>query len=125
MAVFKAPRASTQERLSLILEESEIVFDTDLKVYFGGDGFTLGGFPLGKGSGIKVYPIELTESDILLKRVELPSTPFSPENVTLIPIGGIAQVNGEDFIIQNNILTWENLGLDGFLEKGETILVQL
>lgn len=43
MAVFRVPRITTVQRLPLLLDEGEIVFDTDLKTFFGGDGITLGG----------------------------------------------------------------------------------
>lgn len=43
MAVFKVPRITTALRQDLLLEEAEIVYDVDLKKFFGGDGVTVGG----------------------------------------------------------------------------------
>jgi hypothetical protein len=43
VAILKVPRIATALRENLLLEEAEIVFDTDLKKFFGGDGVTLGG----------------------------------------------------------------------------------
>lgn len=37
------PKLTTAQRTGLTLEESEIVFDTDLDVFYSGDGVTLGG----------------------------------------------------------------------------------
>ena len=125
MAVFYAPRIRTINREEMILGKSEIVYDIDLDSFFGGDGVTLGGFPLSKGTEVKTITVTLTEQNILNKQVELSTTPYKPENVTLVPVGGIAQINGEDFFVSENIISWDNLGLDGFLEIGDTILVQL
>ena len=47
MGVFRVPRATTEQRMSYVLQEAEIVFDTDLRSYFGGDGLTFGGFDVG------------------------------------------------------------------------------
>jgi len=43
MAIFRVPRITTPLRSGLLLQEGEIVFDTDLKKFFGGDGITIGG----------------------------------------------------------------------------------
>lgn len=43
MAIFRVPRITTPLRSGLLLQEGEIVFDTDLKKFFGGDGITVGG----------------------------------------------------------------------------------
>ena len=124
MAIFKAPRVSTLDRLNLILEVSEIVYDVNLNLFFGGDGSTSGGFPLGKGSSPNTYIIQLTQENIDSKNIVLPATPFYPNNVSLTPEGGIIQRNSIDYNIVDNILSWNGLGLDGYLEVGETIIVQ-
>jgi hypothetical protein len=46
MAIFKCPRITTEQRLSLVITEAEIVFDVDEKKYYGGDSITLGGIPI-------------------------------------------------------------------------------
>lgn len=125
MGVFRVPRATTSQRMNIILEEAEIVYDTDLDSYFGGDGTTLGGFDIGS----KYVPppvntqITLTNQDIINKYVSLPSAPAYPACVSLLPDGGPHQRYGIDFKVVGSILSWDGLGLDNFLESGETITV--
>ena len=123
MAIFKVPRITQTQRTNLILEQAEVVFDTDLKIYFGGDGTTTGGVPLAKGGGQIVELFTLTSIDILNKQIELSKSPLDAGSVKLIPQGGIEQINGIDFSVQNNILRWDGFGLDNFLEAGDIITV--
>lgn len=53
MGQFLAPRITTASRSTLTLSASELVYDTDLGRFFGGDGSTVGGFAIGNiiGSG--------------------------------------------------------------------------
>jgi hypothetical protein len=124
MAVFKAPRITTLQRNSLLLEASEIVYDTDENSFFGGNGLDLGGFPIGQGAGGTLYSYELTSTDVVNKFITLPDDPYSPSNVRLNIIGGIEQVNGIDFSVIGNIVSWDGLGLDDFLEVGDILLIQ-
>jgi hypothetical protein len=125
MAIFKTPRATTSQRSSLLLEAGEIVYDTDQKVFYGGNGITLGGFPLGASiSGGIPETFTLTQQDILNKYVTLSITPYVPEAVELDILGGIPQRNGVDFVVENNILKWDGLGLDNFLEENDVLVVQ-
>lgn len=124
MAVFKAPRLTEVQRMGLVLESSEVVFDTTLKSFFGGDGITPGGFPIGKGIGTNVDNVTLTQQNLDDKKVLLSSSPAVPNAVTLLPIGGIPQVNGIDFEVVGNELSWDGLGLDNFLELGEQLIIQ-
>lgn len=123
MAIFKVPRVTTSSRLSLTLEESEIVYDVDLDLFFGGNGIDRGGFPLGRGTESKIYIKTLTASDIENKRIVLDPAPSYPASVTLTPIGGIPQANGIDFEVVENELRWSGLGLDNFLEANESLIV--
>lgn len=122
MAIFKVPRITTLERTALILTEAEIVYDTDLKVYFGGDGLILGGFPIG-GAAQNTESFTLDSADILAKQIQLASTPMFPSLVTLLPDGGIYQRYGIDFTVIGDMVNWDGLGLDNFLEVGDTIVV--
>ena len=61
MAVFKVPRITTSLRQALLLEEAELVYDTNLKKFFGGDGVTLGGKELCYCGGETVDGIITTE----------------------------------------------------------------
>jgi hypothetical protein len=126
MAVFKAPRISTFQRSSLLLEASEIVYDTDQNSFYGGNGLDVGGFPIGQGIGAgEWFYYTLDSSDINNKKIPLPREPFSPGSVRLNIIGGIEQVNGTDFIVIGSELSWDGLGLDNFLEIGYTLLIQI
>jgi hypothetical protein len=126
MAIFKVPRISTSQRLGLLLDVGEIVYDTNQNIFYGGNGFEDGGFPIGMGAGgINVTEtIILTQQNIDDKEVTLNSTPMISESVQLTPSGGIPQVNGIDFSVVSNILSWDGLGLDGFLQAGDILLVQ-
>jgi hypothetical protein len=124
MAVFKAPRISSSQRATLTLEASEIVYDTDLNTFYGGNGLDIGGFPLGQGAVSQTYSHELTSLDITRGFIVLPGEPYSPSTVRLSIVGGIEQINGTDYIVSEDVLSWSGLGLDNFLEIGETLLVQ-
>jgi len=124
MAVFRVPRITTSQRSSLLLQIGEIVYDTDQNMFYGGDGVTSGGFIIGQGASGIVSNITLTPTDISNKYVVLPTTPFFPDYVTLTPAGGIEQINGVDFEIIGNQLSWDGLGLDGFLEVNDVLIIQ-
>jgi hypothetical protein len=124
MAIFKTPRITTLQRLGLTLEDSEIVFDTDQKIFYGGNGSN-GGFPIGSGIGSNVEMVVLTQQDISNKFIVLNDSPLFPGGVELTPGGGIPQINGIDFSVTGNILSWDGLGLDGnFLEQNEILIVK-
>lgn len=125
MAIFKAPRILTNQRVDMILEESEIVYDLNQKIFYGGNGVTLGGVAIGSGVGESSYFFTLNESDIDNKYVILSEPPLFPSSVSLLPLGGIPQINGIDFqIIEGNKLSWEGLGLDNFLEINEMLSIK-
>lgn len=121
MAIFKAPKVTTAQRNLLILEVSELVYDIDHKAFYGGDGYTPGGFLVGESS---VEHIDLTQEDINNKYVTLNQTPLVPDAVILNIDGGIPQINGIDFRIQGNKISWSDLGLDGFLEETDVLIIQ-
>ena len=123
MAIFKAPRLTQSQRESLALDASEIVFDLTLNKFFGGDGSSLGGFPIGQGTGSNVDQITITQTHIDNKAFELSHAPLYPESVILTPMGGIPQLNGIDFEVNLNVVNWSGLGLDGFIELGDTIVI--
>jgi hypothetical protein len=68
--------------------------------------------------------IEITEQNLLDKYVTLNNTPFFPSLVCLDMVGGIRQVNGVDFQVIENKIEWAGLGLDGFIDNEDTLLVQ-
>lgn len=125
MGVFRVPRATTSERMSTVLQQAEIVYDVDLNSYFGGDGSTLGGFDVGSkfvASPVLLH-ITLTPTDITNKSITLPSAPAYPSSVSFLPDGGPHQRYGVDYSVSGSILSWDGLGLENFLESGETITV--
>lgn len=128
MAIFKVPRITSEQRLAIILEVAEIVFDTTLNRYFGGDGVLQGGFPIGYGlassSDRITERIQLTQSDIQNKQVTLANTPSVAEFVIISPMGGIQQVYGLDYIVAGKTVLWESLGLEQTLEAGEVLVIQ-
>jgi hypothetical protein len=124
MAIFKVPRITTAQRAGLVLDQAEIVFDTNLNTYFGGDGITAGGISLASGqAGYVVEIFTLIQADIDNKQITLSNAPVVPSSVKLLPQGGIEQIYGIDFDVTNNILQWNGLGLDNFLEVGDIITV--
>jgi hypothetical protein len=125
MAIFKAPRITSQQRITILLQASEIVYDTDEAVFYGGDGFQVGGFRIGSGASVTVFNYTLNSTDIDNKFINLPFQPLSPSSVRLNIVGGIEQVNGVDFTVSGSILSWNGLGLDDFLEEGDTLIIQL
>jgi hypothetical protein len=124
MAIFKAPKVTTNQRQALVLEVSELVYDLDQKAFYGGDGATPGGFLIGETSGFIVEKIELTPQDIANKFVTLAQTPLVPSAVIVNIDGGIPQLNGIDFQVENNKISWIDMGLDGFLEITDVLIIQ-
>ena len=124
MAIFKAPKITTIQRNALVLEGSEVVYDVDQKAFYGGDGTTSGGFPIGANAGSISQRIELTGIDINNKFVTLASTPLISSAVVVTVEGGITQAYGVDYTVVGNQLRWNGLGLDNFLDETDVLLVQ-
>lgn len=151
MAILRVPRITTAQRLGLTLLNGEIVFDTDVNLFYGGDGSSVGGKLIGAGmpSGGAIGDIlakdsnddydtvwinpedlkytqrknnfTLTLSDIVLKKIVLSNAAIFPDGVLFLPDGGITQRYGVDFTVVSNEIRWNGLGLDGFLEEGDII----
>jgi hypothetical protein len=121
MAIFKAPKLTSLQRKELVLEVSELVYDIDNKAFYGGDGSTLGGFLV---SGSMAETIELNQQDIDNKFVTLAQTPLVSSAVSLTIDGGIPQINNVDFKVDGNKISWSELGLDGFLEETDVLIIQ-
>lgn len=126
MAVFKTPRITTLQRMALVLEESEIVYDTDMRKPFYGDGVTVGGasytYGLNQVYFVKTGHFTLSEQQILNKEIELSHTPIVG-SVSFNILNGITQLENIDFYLDQNFVRWDNYGLDGFLD--ETDLIQI
>lgn len=68
--------------------------------------------------------IILNSQNILDKFVVLSGYPQSPSNVSLQFENGIPQINGKDFAVTGNVLHWDTLGLEGFIEENDTIYIK-
>jgi len=112
MAILRVPRITSVQRAALLLDVGEIVYDTDQDTFYGGNGVTI------------VDILTLTQTNIDDKQATLSQTPLIPSSVILTPEGGISQIYGIDYIVTGNLLDWTGLGLDGFLEAGDKIVVQ-
>lgn len=62
--------------------------------------------------------------DVAAKQIVLDPPPQSEESVILEFIGGTTQDNGDDFEVTGNVLSWSGLGLDGFIEENDVIIVR-
>jgi len=75
-------------------------------------------------SGFRSYTITITQQMLDDKFAILPFIPVNPDEVILVPAGGIQQLNGVDFEVTGNILSWDSLGLDNFLEVNDVLIMQ-
>lgn len=124
MAIFKVPRINTAQRETLVLEVGEIVYDIDQNTFFGGDNVSLGGFLIGAGAGGETERVQITEQHLEDGFLTLQKIPLEPDDVDLVPQGGIRQINGIDYIVEGNKIRWEGLGLDGFLETSDVLIIE-
>ena len=67
--------------------------------------------------------VTLTNDHITNKRIILSVAPVSVNLTEFLPDGGILQRFGIDYTISGNILSWDALGLDGFLIEGDRITI--
>jgi hypothetical protein len=67
--------------------------------------------------------LTISQQDVDNKYVTLSFLPSSPEKVSLTFIEGVSQLNGTDFTVSDNTLSWAGLGLDGFIEKDDVIII--
>lgn len=65
----------------------------------------------------------LTPTQIAEKKIVLSLAPTMPNKVRFLPHGGIDQIYQNDFIVVGKEVRWTGLGLDGFLEVGETVSI--
>jgi len=125
MAILRVPKITTLQRLEIILSDSEIVYDSDLKRYFGGDNVRLGGFPIGEGAEPYVETITINQDNIDQKKITLQnqSTNFNKTRFTFI--NGTTQLLNIDYEFTDSFtISWNNLGLDNFIEVGDVILIE-
>ena len=75
-------------------------------------------------TGFRLYTITVTAQNFNDKFLVLPYTPVLPDEVIVVPAGGIQQLNGIDYEVTGNILSWASLGLDGFIDIDDVLIVQ-
>lgn len=125
MAVFKAPRITTIQRLSIVLQESELVYDIDEQKPYYGDGVTAGGVEFTKGAKQTNFyqsPVfSLTQQQLSDKNILLPHTPS--EGSVNFNLQGLFQFESVDFYLDQNLIRWDNYGLDGFLDENDLIQI--
>lgn len=125
MAIFKVPKITTEQRLGIIFQEAEVVYDQDLKRYFGGDNLTVGGFPIGQGTEPFLQIIEISSQNVIDKKITLSNSSINPSKTEFSFINGTTQLLGIDYEFASpNEISWDGLGLDGFIESGDVILIE-
>ena len=68
---------------------------------------------------------EITIQEIEDKNILLSNNASTSDSFGLHFINGTSQVIGIDFFLQSdNIIAWENMGLDGFIEAGDLIKLE-
>lgn len=124
MAIFKAPKLTTLQRKELVLDVSELVYDIDNKSFYGGDGSTIGGFLVSNSNSASLPEIiQLSQQHIAQKYVTLSETPLISSAV-LLSIAGIPQIINIDYRVDGNKILWNEMGLDGFLEETDVLIIQ-
>jgi hypothetical protein len=83
----------------------------------------MSGFMSQYTNGFIPEEVTLTMQNIIDGQVILSRTPVLPSAVRLLPDGGIPQRYGVDYAVVGNILTWQGLGLDGFLEEDDILYI--
>lgn len=87
-----------------------------------GDLIAGSGLPSGSTSvNFVKQVVPITAPILAAKQVTLTSAPLNPANVALYPYHGVPQRNGVDFTVASTTLSWNGLGLDGFLDTSDTI----
>lgn len=78
--------------------------------------------PIWRFSAPRIEYVTLTQTHVDEKKVTLKESP----NQSLIAVdilGGVSQFPDIDFIVVDQELRWESLGLDGLLESGDTMRI--
>ena len=68
--------------------------------------------------------ITLSGGDITAGSIDMVITPSQP-TLTRLTVGGIRHTYGVDFTVSGSTLTWSGLGLDGILEAGDILQLEL
>lgn len=71
----------------------------------------------------QILHIEMTQEILDAKSYTLPRRAFYPEQVTLDVIGGMYQINGIDFFVNAETVSWAGTDLEDILEIGDHIRI--
>ena len=71
----------------------------------------------------QILHIEITQEIIDAKAYILPTRAYYPEQVTLDVIGGMYQINGIDFTVSEQTVSWDGTDLESILEVGDYIRI--
>lgn len=71
----------------------------------------------------QILHIEITQEILEAKSYTLPTRAFYPEQVTLDVIGGMYQINGIDFFVEAETVSWNGTDLESLLEVGDHIRI--
>lgn len=71
----------------------------------------------------RILHIQVNQAIIDAKQYTLPSRAFYPEQVTFDIIGGVYQINGIDFVVNDETVSWEGTDLEELLEPGDYIRI--
>jgi hypothetical protein len=114
------PGSATDGTLAVTLDTHDLyIYNAGLTTWelvsAGGGGATYNPRP----------PITLNSMDIANKYVDLGVVPTQPTLTRLQIISGVEQLYGVDFSISGTLLVWNGLVLDGILESGDKLVVNL
>ena len=72
---------------------------------------------------INIIARQLTPLDISSKSVTLPNTPLATNTAMIIPANGIPQLQGVDFNITGNILSWSGMPYEAVAAAGDQVKI--
>jgi hypothetical protein len=73
----------------------------------------------------QVEKITVTQQMIDDNGVQLSIVPLNPSAVQLSFVGGVGdQDNGDDFSVSGDFVSWDGLGLEGFIEVGDVLKIR-
>lgn len=70
---------------------------------------------------VKSETVEITAAMISAKQLSLSGTPKTGQGILVIPYEGLPQVQGVDYNLTSNVISWDGLGMDGIIEEGDTL----
>lgn len=72
---------------------------------------------------INIISRELTPLDISAKSLTLPNAPLATNTALIVPANGIPQLQGVDFSISGDILSWNGMPYEDVAQAGDQIKI--